>query len=324
MALVILVFLSILVASFGLVLAMTRPSPQEKTMEQRMALIYLSAKDRALAIPESEQLLKATRRGRFGWLDEILEPFAFAQALKKRILQASSSTTVGTLILTSLGLFLAGYFLTWVFAPMVLLDVAGGALLSGLPYGLLSFKRARRIKAFNGALAESIDMLARALRAGHSVVGAMEMLSENAQEPAASEFGEIFKQQNLGLPMRDALMQLLDRVPSPDLRVLVTAILVQRDTGGNLAEILDRTVFVIRERLRIQGEIQVQTAQGRLTGWILSALPVVMLVLLNLLNPGYSSILLSDPFGRKLSYFSLGMLTVGTLFIRRIVNGIEV
>ena len=324
MALVILVFLSILMASFGLVLAMTRPSPQEKTMEQRMALIYLSAKDRALAIPESEQLLKATRRGRFGWLDEILEPFAFAQALKKRILQASSSTTVGTLILTSLGLFLAGYFLTWVFAPMVLLDVAGGALLSGLPYGLLSFKRARRIKAFNGALAESIDMLARALRAGHSVVGAMEMLSQNAQEPAASEFGEIFKQQNLGLPMRDALMQLLDRVPSPDLRVLVTAILVQRDTGGNLAEILDRTVFVIRERLRIQGEIQVQTAQGRLTGWILSALPVVMLVLLNLLNPGYSSILLSDPFGRKLSYFSLGMLTMGTLFIRRIVNGIEV
>ncbi len=154
-------------------------------------------------------------------------------------------------------------------------------------------------------------MLARALRAGHSVVGAMEMLAENAQEPAASEFGEIFKQQNLGLPMRDALMQLLDRVPSADLRVLVTAILVQRDTGGNLAEILDRTVFVIRERLRIQGEIQVQTAQGRLTGWILSALPVVMLVLLNLVNPGYSSILLSDPFGRKLIYFSIGMLAVG-------------
>lgn len=324
MALVILVFLSILVASFGLVVAMTRPSAQEKMMEQRMASIYVSAKGRALAIPESAQLLKATRRGRFGWLDEILEPYAFAQALKKRILQASSSTTVGTLILTSLGLFLAGYALTWVFAPMVLIDIAGGAMLGGLPYGILSFKRSRRIKAFNGALAESIDMLARALRAGHSIVGAMEMLSENAQEPAASEFGEIFKQQNLGLPMRDALMQLLDRVPSPDLRVLVTAILVQRDTGGNLAEILDRTVFVIRERLRIQGEIQVQTAQGRLTGWILSALPVVMLVLLNTLNPGYSSILLSDPFGRKLTYFSLGMLAVGTFFIRRIVNGIEV
>jgi tight adherence protein B len=167
-------------------------------------------------------------------------------------------------------------------------------------------------------------MLARALRAGNSMVGAIGMLAENAQEPAATEFGEIFKQQNLGLPLRDAMLQLLDRIPSPDLRVLVTAILVQKDTGGNLAEILDRTVFVIRERQRIQGEIQVQTAQGRLTGWILSALPVVMLVLTNLVNPGYSRILLTDPMGRKMIYVSIGMLSIGTMIIRKIVNGIEV
>ena len=173
------------------------------------------------------------------------------------------------------------------------------AALGLLPYGILRWKRGRRISAFNAVLAECIDMLARALRAGHSVAGALEMLAENSQEPAASEFGEIFKQINLGLPLREALLQLLDRVPSADLRVLVTAILVQRDTGGNLVEILDRTVFVIRERLRIQGEIQVQTAQGRLTGWILTALPVVMMVMLNVVNPGYSSILFHDPFGRS-------------------------
>src|ERR1700753_325123 len=137
-------------------------------------------------------------------------------------------------------------------------------------------------------------MLARALRAGHSVVSAMEMLAENAQEPVRSEFAEIFRQLNLGLPLREALVQLLHRVPSSDLRVLVTAILVQKDTGGNLVEILDRTVFVIRERLRIPGEIRVEIGQGRLTGWILTALPVVMMVLLNLVNPGYSSILFHD------------------------------
>jgi tight adherence protein B len=323
MALVVLIFVSLLLATFGLVIAMTRPSPQEKTIEQRMALIHIP-KTKAGGRTESEQLLKATNAGKFDWLDEILEPYPFAQRLRKRILQAGSSTTVATLILTSLGLFIAGYAIAWLFASMILIDVPAGVALGMLPYGVLSFRKARRIGAFNAVLAESIDMLARALRAGHSVAGAMEMLAANAQEPAASEFGEIFKQQNLGLPMRDALMQLLDRVPSADLRVLVTAILVQRDTGGNLAEILDRTVFVIRERLRIQGEIQVQTAQGRLTGWILSALPVVMLVLLNLLNPGYSSIMLSDPFGRKLIYASVGMLAVGTLIIRRIVNGIEV
>jgi tight adherence protein B len=124
--------------------------------------------------------------------------------------------------------------------------------------------------------------------------------------------------------MRNALLQLLDRVPSADLRVLVTAIMVQKDTGGNLVEILERTVFVIRERLRIQGEIRVETAQGRLTGWILTALPVVMMALLNLVNPGYSSILFHDQLGRKLIYISLAMLAVGSFVIRKIVNGIEV
>jgi tight adherence protein B len=322
MAVLILGFISILLATFAVVVAMTRRSPNEQTIAQRMALIHLSAKKEDG--PEATQLFKATRKGRLGWLEEILEPYPFARALRIRILQANSSTTVATLILTSLGLFVAGYCIMWLFASMVLIDVAGGVALGLLPYGILSFKRSRRINAFNAVLAESIDMLARALRAGHSVVGAIEMLSENAQEPAASEFGEIFEQLNLGLPMRDALLQFLDRVPSSDLRVLVTAILVQKDTGGNLAEILDRTVFVIRERLRIQGEIQVQTAQGRLTGWILSALPIVMMVVLNLVNPGYSTILFHDPFGRKLMYFSMGMLALGAFIIRRIVNGIEV
>jgi tight adherence protein B len=323
MALPVVLFLSILLATFVLVAAITRPSPHEKIMEQRMALLRIP-KNQAGVTPETAQLFKAASTSRFGWLDEILERYQLVQTLQKHILQADSSSTVSGLILSSIGLFLGGYAVTWLFAPMLLIDLAAGAALGLLPYGILSFKRKRRISAFNAVLAESIDMLARALRAGHSVASGMEMLAENAREPAGSEFREIFNQQNLGLPMREALMQLMDRVPSADLRVLVTAILVQKDTGGNLAEILDRTVFVIRERVRIQGEIQVQTAQGRLTGWILSGLPVGMMVLLNLVNPGYSSILLSDPFGRKLIYFSVAMLAVGSYIIRRIVNGIEV
>jgi tight adherence protein B len=324
MALLVLMFLSILLATFVLVIAMTRQSPQEKAMDERMALIHISRTNKTGVAPEAQHLLKATASGRFGWMDEMVEHYPFGRAIRTWILQANSSTTVATLILTVLALFAAGFAITWLFASMLVIDLAAGIALACLPYALLSFKRSKRISAFNNALPESIDMLARALRAGHSVAGAIEMLSENAQEPAASEFGEIFKQMNLGLPMRDALMQLLERLPSADLRVLVTAILVQKETGGNLVEILDRTVFVIRERLRIEGEIQVQTAQGRLTGWILSALPLVMLALLNLVNPGYSSVLIHDPLGRKLSYVSLGMLAAGALIIRRIVNGIEV
>lgn len=324
MFLLVLGFLSILLITFALVVAMTRRSPAQKAIGQRMAEIRTTRSTESDVAPQTTQLLKTKKASRYGWFEEILEGFQFSQKLQLRILQARSSTTPGTLLLSSLGLFMVGYIVAWFFVSMVLIDLACAAALAFLPYGILSFKRSRRINAFNAVLAEAIDMLARALRAGYSMVGAIDMLSKNAQEPAASEFGEIFHQQNLGLPLRDALMQLLDRVPSLDLRVLVTAILVQKDTGGNLAEILDRTVFVIRERLRIQGEIRVQTAQGRLTGWILSALPVVMLVLINLLNPGYSNILLQDPLGRKMIYISIGMLVTGTLIIRQIVNGIEV
>jgi tight adherence protein B len=324
MPLLVIGFLAILAASFGLVVVLTRGSPEEKSIGVRMAAIQAPAKTMGEMTPVAAQLFKAIRTSKFGRLEEILERFAFSRKLQMRIMQAHSSTTVGTVILSSLGLAFFGYAMVWFFVPIALIDVAAAAALAMLPFGLLSFKRSRRINAFNAVLAEAIDMLARALRAGHSVVGALETLSQNVQEPAASEFAEVFKQQNLGLPLRDALMQLLDRVPSADLRVLVTAILVQKDTGGNLAEILDRTVAVIRDRLRIQGEIRVQTAQGRLTGWILSALPVVMLILINIVNPGYSSILLDDPTGHKLIYVSLGMLTVGALIIRHIVNGIEV
>src|SRR5271154_3373925 len=142
MALPVLLFLSILLATFLLVVAMTRPSPQEKLMDQRLASMR-QAKNQGSATPETEQLFKATSRGRFGWLDEILERYQFAQTLQKHILQANSSTTVSALILSGLGLFLGGYAITWLFAPMLLIDIAAGAALGLLPYGILSFKRKR-------------------------------------------------------------------------------------------------------------------------------------------------------------------------------------
>ena len=323
MAVIVMAFVSILLATFLLVMATTRETEEEKIVGQRMAMLRQSLRTADGISAGAAQLLKAKKAGRFDWLDELLVRFQFARALEERILQANSSSTVAGLLFSTLGLLIVGFAITWLFAPMILIDTAAGTALGVLPYMVLSLKRTRRINAFNAALPEAIDMLARALRAGHSVVGALEMLAENAQKPAGQEFGEVFKQLNLGL-MRNALLQLLERVPSADLRVLVTAIMVQKDTGGNLVEILDRTVFVIRERLRIQGEIQVQTAQGRLTGWILTALPVVMMLLLNVVNPGYSSILFHEPVGRKLIYISLGMLAAGGGVIRHIVNGIEV
>jgi len=325
MALLALVFVSIVVLAFTVITVLTRETQDEKSVGRRIAMIHASKGDGASISPGSAgPFLKAERTSNFRRLDAIVLRYRLARGLQLQIAQANSSATVSILILSSLGLAVLGYTVTWFFVPIIPVDIVAGVVVCFLPFWVLSFRRSRRINAFNAVLADTIDMLARSLRAGYSMSGAIEMISENAQEPAASEFQEIFKQLSLGLPLRDALMQLLDRFPSLDLRVLVTAILVQKDTGGNLAEILDRTVFVIRDRLRIQGEIRVQTAQGRLTGWILSALPVVMVVLINLVNPGYSSILISDPTGRMIVYIGLGMLAIGTWMIHYIVRGIEV
>ena len=156
------------------------------------------------------------------------------------------------------------------------------------------------------------------------MTASINIVAEQSLEPVRSEFGEVFKQQNFGLPLRDAMTQMLDRVPSQDLRVLVTGMLVQKETGGNLAEILDRIANTIRERLKIYGEIKTHTAQGRMTGWILCALPIVMLVAINMINPGYSNMLINTSIGKMLSYIGIALLITGGVIIRQIINGIEV
>jgi tight adherence protein B len=221
-------------------------------------------------------------------------------------------------------LALIGFVSVSMFFDILALQLLAAAVLGYIPIGLLSFRRARRIKAFNAQLPEAIDMMGRALRAGHAMTAAINIIAEQSLEPVRSEFNEVFKQQNFGLPLRDAMMQMLERVPSQDLRVLVTGMLVQKETGGNLAEILDRIANTIRERLKLHGEIKTHTAQGRMTGWILCLLPVVMLVVINMINPGYSRMLVDTPIGKLLSYIGIGLLITGGLIIRQIINGIEV
>ena len=145
-------------------------------------------------------------------------------------------------------------------------------------------------------------------------------MAQDGGEPLRSEFREVYKQQSFGLPQREALLQLGRRVPSADLQIVLTAMLVQKETGGNLVEILERTTAVLRDRMRIQGELRIRTAQGRLTGWILGLLPVVMFVLISLANPGYTDVLVHDPAGRKLVYAGIGMMVMGGLMIRKIVR----
>lgn len=316
-------FLFMLLMIFAILAFTMRATPEQRVVSGRLASIRAQTAQGTIG-GEKDLLLKEPAPGNFGWLEDMLEQFPVAEKVQLLILQAHSSTTFGTLLATSFGLGIGGCFFTYLFIQFLPVALGAALLLAAAPFAVLSFKKSRRIDAFNKILPDAIDMMARSLRAGHSMVAAISIVAEHAAEPVGSEFGEVFRKQNFGLPLRDALTQLLDRVPSQDLRVVVTGILVQKDTGGNLAEILDRTVKVIRERLRIQGEIRTHTAQGRMTGWILCALPIVMLVLINLINPGYSKVLFEPGFGRTLLYVGIVLLSIGGFIIRQIVNGIEV
>lgn len=321
--LLLVAFTGILLLSFCIIAFIMQPSSDQKAVERRLTAIEATNNSGRIQ-GGGLDLLKAGEPGAFGWLEDLLKSYRFSQRVQLHILQAQSKTTPGKLILSSLALFLAGFFLTYLFLPMVPVALMVGFSTGSAHIAWLSFRRQRHIDAFNNVLADSIDIMGRALRAGHSMTAAIGIVAEQAPEPVKTEFGEVFKKQNYGLPLRDALMQLLDRMPSQDLRVLITGILVQKDTGGNLAEILDHTVFVIRERIRIHGEIRVHTAQGRLTGWILCLLPIIMLILINMTSPGYSRVLFDTPTGHKLLYSGIGLLVSGGLLMRQIIKGIEV
>jgi tight adherence protein B len=318
--LLIFVFVATLLTSFVVAMGLTRQTRSEKAVQQRVGDIHMARQaDRSRQL-DAERILKLDEPGKFPWLDKLLEGFRFSSALRRLAIQAGSGWTIGTYVIYSGTAGVVAFLAAYAFFPAMLLDgiVAGLALMAPTMY--LKHRRNRRLTVFNQGLPDAIDLMARALRAGHSLSSAIEVLSEQSGAGVSTEFNIVFRQQNFGLPLRDALLQMAERVPSNDLRFLVTAMLVQKETGGNLTEILDRTAHVIRERIRIGGEVRVRTAQGRLTGSILSLLPVLMLVLTSLINPEYARILLHDPVGQKLLYVGAGLIVLGTFFIRRIVD----
>ena len=312
-------FLAVLAPSFAFFMVSTRPAPPSRVTRKRLVTIGESMRSRVAGIDGSE-LEKAAPWGSSGWLEGLLERFRFAKKFKTLLLQCDSNMGLGGAAVASVVAGLGCGALAYLLTRMPLLAVAVTAAGTTIPYLWLRFQRSRRVKAFNAALPDAIDLMSRALVAGHSMGSSMEMIAEQSPQPLASEFVQVFQQQRLGLQFRDALLQMGSRVPSRDLQFLITAILVQKETGGDLTEILARASYVIRERVRIEGEVRTRTAQGRLTGWILGLLPILLLVIINIMSPGYSSVLFHDPLGQKLLYTGGGLILVGAVIIRKIVD----
>ncbi len=310
------IFLLLMLLTFSIVSFYTRPRTANKQIVQRLNMIHRAPNSADV------ELIKLAQKTRniAETVSEALSRFRFSKHLAALILHAGRTDSVGFIFLLSATCAVCGFLLAMIFFNAIFPSLLTGTIAALMPYLWLRRASAGRIKRFTDALPDAIDLMSRALRAGHSSGASIEIIAEQSPKPLSEEFGLCFQRQKFGIPFRDAMLELGARVPSQDLHFLITAILVQKETGGDLTQILDRATTVIRERVRIEGEVKTYTAQGRLTGWILAAFPLVMLVLINLLTPGYTRALFVDPLGQKLMYAAAGFILVGATIIRKIVD----
>jgi len=254
------------------------------------------------------------------WLNRRLQKFDLAPRLHTLLYQADLKWTAGSLLTMCAACFvLPAYLIDRVFGS-ILLALFIGLLLSAAPFAWALHKRTRRLGKFQQGLPEALGLMVSALRAGHSLSSAMGLVARECADPIGCEFKECFEEQNYGLELRAAMDNMIVRVPLQDLRIIATAITIQKESGGNLAEILEKTAYVIQERFRLKRQVAVHTAQGRMTGWVLTLLPVALGIALYAANPEMMSVLWKTPIGVKLLWTAAGMLVLGGLIIRHIVN----
>jgi tight adherence protein B len=253
-------------------------------------------------------------------VNRLMMHWAWSTKLQERISQAGLKMKAGKLVLLSACLGMGMFLLTGLFYPQFPIAFLAGIGVTFIPYGVISYLRQKRLRQFEERFPEALDLLGRAVRAGHAFTTGLEMIAKESSEPIAGEFRTTFEEQNFGLPLRDALLNMTERVPSIDVRFFVTALLIQKETGGNLAEILDGLARVIRDRFRIYREVRVRTAQGRLTAGILIALPVFMMIVLMVLNPSYMKVLFQDPKGPLILSVAAIMQLFGSITIWKIIH----
>ena len=286
----------------------------QATLESALATESREARDQIVNLRKNEQF------SAIPWINNRLGKLEIGPKLQALIHQANLKWTAGTLLAMCAGCFAAPAFVVHLKTDNTLIALLVGIVFAFAPFAFVLFKRSTRFKAFEKELPQACDLMVSALRAGQSLIAAMGMVSRECTDPLGGEFRTCFEEQNFGLELKGAIENLLHRVPLQDLRIVCTAILIQKESGGNLAEVLDKTAHVIRERFRLRREVSTRTAQGRMTGWVLTLLPVVLGFALYWVNPDMMSMLWKRDIGIKLLWAASIMIVIGGLIIRKIVN----
>lgn len=318
MALVLVTFVSILAIVYGIYWALVvRPEQQEQTvLRKRLAETRTPEAISMGVLEQPQQNLSQVRA-----LNVLLERSkGVTGPLERLVTQSGLKITVGTLLLSCGLMGVVAFFLVKQVTYSSLLALAVAACAATIPYFLVKYARTRRLNTFEEQFPDAIEMMARALRAGHAFPTGILMVAEEMPAPVGPEFKLLYDRQNFGMPVPDALKGFAERIPIIDARFFVTAVLTQRETGGNLSEVLDNLATVIRERFKVKRQVRAVTAHGRITGWILSAMPPSLAGILFFVSPEYMTPLVTDPLGMQMIGVGLVLQVMGTLIIRKLVN----
>ena len=293
----------------------SRRGPEAMRMERR-----LRAASAGGHAAQNLSILKQRALSHSEGLQRLLLAVPRIHTLDRLIVQSGLSMNVGDLLILTLILAATGLFAPLWFGHRLLLGCALAAALSALPMLYILHARKKRMEKLENQLPDAIDLMARAMRAGHAFPTALNMVGDEMAEPIGAEFRTLFDEINYGVKLEDALLNLLSRVPSADLQYFVVALLIQHETGGNLAELLDNISVIVRSRIKLLGEIRTLSAEGKLSAWILSLLPFATGVVIDLVNPGFMNVLWTDPLGLKMVYGALFLMSVGIWWMSRIIK----
>jgi tight adherence protein B len=313
----VLVFVTVLLMLEGLyMLWRSYKGPEARKIEKRLQA-FSAALDRT---PQAH-LAKERMLSEVPWMQRLLLTLPRAHRLDRFILQAGLDWTVSSFLLISCVLGVLGFFAVMVMVHQSLLValVVGGCL-AVLPLLYLQRQRSRRLTRMEKQLPEALDLVTRALRAGHSFASGVQMIGDEMAEPIAGEFRMVADEVNFGVSLQQALTNLGERVPLTDLRYFVVSVLIQRDSGGNLTEVLGNLSRLIRERLKLLARVRVLSSEGRLSAWILGLMPFALAALMNVFNPEFMSPLWTDPIGQTVLKYMLVVMLVGVVLLRKIVK----